>query len=216
MVAELLSNPKRAKNLAPYFQPALIEGGVEPEQRVVFGGVGWQHYLEIDKELGDDRPGPRMYFLDGDIEIVTTSNEHERIKKTIGGLIEIFLDERQISTMPRGQATMRILEKAGAEPDESYCIGEEKQWPDIVLEVALSTGGLPKLEVYQRFAIPEVWLWRRGHLEIHALSGDGAAYDRKDASGILPALPIELIERCVVISDWLEARRAFRSGLAGR
>jgi hypothetical protein len=27
------------------------------------------------------RPGPRFYYLNGELEIMTTSNEHERIKE---------------------------------------------------------------------------------------------------------------------------------------
>jgi len=60
---------------------------------------------------------------------------------------------------------MRILKEAGAESDESWCFGQQKQFPDLVLEIALSSGGLDKLEIYCRFAVSEVWLWRKGGLE---------------------------------------------------
>jgi Uma2 family endonuclease len=48
--------------------------------------LSWRRYLDLDKALGDDRPGPRFYYLDGDLEIMTTSKEHERIKTRIGDL----------------------------------------------------------------------------------------------------------------------------------
>src|SRR4051812_32106363 len=187
-----------------------LPGAGAPEERVIVAGIGWERHLALDRELGDDRPGPRFYYLDGDLEIMSTSDEHERISQVIGGCVEDFLLEQDMPIVPRGQATMRLVEQAGAEPDKSWCLGEEKQFPDVVLEIALTSGGLPKLEIYRRFAVPEVWFWRRGHLEIHTLRADGSGYDRAVASRLLPALPIEALERAVATRDWLAARRAFR------
>src|SRR2546427_11476639 len=110
---------------------------------------------------------------------MTTSNEHERIKKWIGGFLDIYFDEVRLEIMPRGQATMRLaLQQAGAEPDESWCLGEEKKFPDLVLEIALTSGGVSKLEIYRRVQVPEVWFWRQGALEIFALRQDGSSYER--------------------------------------
>ena len=185
-----------------------------PEQRVVVCGISWKRYLDFDKKLGDDRPGPRLYFLEGELEIMTTSNEHERIKKWLGGFFEDYFLATGIEIMPRGQATMRLaLKQAGAEPDESWCIGAEKEFPDLVLEIALTSGGVSKLAVYQRFGVPEVWFWRKNRLEIHAL-GKAGAYERVQQSQLLPDLDISFIERCVAIQSWQEARKAFRAGLA--
>ena len=58
---------------------ALPEGG-EPEQRLIFCGISWERYLAFDQTLGDDRPAPRLYFLDGpgthdDFERARTNQE---------------------------------------------------------------------------------------------------------------------------------------------
>src|SRR5438094_835518 len=128
-------------------QPDALADGIEPEKRVIFCGISWNHYLTFDSELGDDRPGPRLYYFDGELEIITTSNEHERIKEWIGAFMDDYFLETGIEITPRGQATMReALKQAGAEPDKSWCIGEEKQFPDLVLEIALTNGGVNKLE----------------------------------------------------------------------
>jgi Uma2 family endonuclease len=188
--------------------------GVEPEQRVVYFGISWRRYLAIDKRLGDDRAVPRLYFVDGELEIMTTSNEHERIKKWIGGFMDLYFDETGIEIMPRGQATMRLpLKEAGAEPDESWCIGEEKEFPDLVLEIALTSGGVNKLEIYRRFKVPEVWFYRRNEIEIFALSRSGR-YLKVQKSRLLRGLDISLIERCLRIHSWQQARQTFRAGLA--
>jgi len=190
------------------------EAGVEPEQRVVYFGISWNRYLAIDKRLGDDRGIPQLCFLDGELEIMTTSNEHERVKRYIGGLLEDFFLESGIEIVPRGQATIRLpLKEAGAEPDESWCIGEEKEFPDIVLDIALSSGGVNKLEIYRRFKVPEVWFYRRNQIEIFAL-GKSGRYSKVQKSKLLRGLDISLVERCLCIHSWQQARLTFRAGLA--
>jgi Uma2 family endonuclease len=212
-VEVLLSNPERAAAITRLAKPARLPGGFEPEERLVIGGIGWEGHLALDEALGHDRPGPRFYYLDGDLEIMSTSDEHERIKEWIGSCLDIFFQEKEVRNMPRGQATMRLVERTGAEPDKSWCIGEEKRYPDIVLEIALTSGGLPKREIYRRFAVPEVWIWRRGHLEIHCLRPDASGYDRASESRLLPQLPVTALEAAVAERDWLTATRAFRAAL---
>src|SRR5437667_5569144 len=188
MVANLLTGHEETPALAELLRPEPLADGAEPEQRVILCGLSWQRYLALDKVLGDDRPGPRFYYLDGDLEMMTTSNEHERIKTWIGDLLAIYFDEIEVEVMPRGQATMRLaLKEAGAEPDESWCLGEEKEFPDLVLDIALTSGGVSKLEIYRRFKVPEVWFWRRNMLEIFAL-GSSTTYERLQNSRILPGL----------------------------
>jgi Uma2 family endonuclease len=211
MVATVLE--QNDAEIAELVRPVPLPDGTEPEERVVFGGLSWERYLAIDKVLGDDRPGPRLYYFEGELEIMTTSNEHERIKKWLGDFMADYFFEVGVYIMPRGQATMREeLKKAGAEPDESWCLGEEKTYPDIVLEIALSSGGVNKLKVYRAFEIPEVWIWRRDRLEIYHLKGD--RYEAVPKSTLLPSLDVSLLERCARIKDWREARVAFRKGLA--
>jgi Uma2 family endonuclease len=211
-MVDVLENPTRRALIARYAQPTPLPGGYAPEQRLVFGGVGWAAHLELDDALGHDRPGPRLYYLDGNLEIMSTSDEHERIKKWIGGCVDDYLIQEGIPHMPRGEATMRLVE-TGAEPDESWCIGAEKRVPDIVLEIALTSGGLPKLEIYGRFPVPEVWIWRRGCLEIHCHRADAAGYERSAGSRLLPGLPVAAIEAAVEERDAVKARRAFRAAL---
>ena len=192
------------------------QDGHEPESRLVLCGVSWERYLAFDKALGDNRPGPRFYYLDEELEIMGTSGEHERVKMWLTDFMGDYFLEMGVEIITRGQATMRsALEQAGAEPDVSWCIGAEREFPDLVLEIALTSGGIDKLELYRRFAVPEVWFWRRGKLEVYALAEDGSRYEAVvSGSRLLSGLDISLLERCVSIPSWQEARRAFRAGLA--
>ena len=214
MVASLFIDPRNRAELVKVMHPEPLAGGIEPEERLVYGGMGWKNYLALDKVLGDDCPGPRLYYLDGDVEIMSTSDEHERLKTWIADLVGDYLFDSDMDAIRRGQATMRILKDVGAEPDDAWCIGAEKKWPDIVLEIALTSGGLPKLEIYRRFRVPEVWMWRRGRIEIHVLRAGAAGYELASSSPLLPGLKIATLERCLRLKSWLQARKAFRKSLA--
>jgi Uma2 family endonuclease len=218
MAAPVLTPDDEQVVLAEVFRellrPESPAEGPQPELRIVFCRYSWDRYLAFDKKLGNDRPGPRLYYLDGELELMTTWHEHERIKEWLGGLLDIYFEHTAIDIMPRGQATMRlVLKDAGAEPDKSWCIGEEKQFPDLVLEIALTSGGVNKLEIYRRFQVPEVWFWRRNKLENFALNSAGS-YEPLPKSRLLPGLDISLLERCVAIASWQQARKTFRAALS--
>src|ERR1041384_1918839 len=214
MISSVLTYGGNGAAIEELLKPDAISGQ-DPEQRVVYFGISWDRYLAIDKKLGDDRSVPRLYFLEGELEIITTSNEHERTKKWIGDFLGDYLFETGMEIVPRGQATMRLpLKEAGAEPDESWCIGKEKKFPDLVLEIALTSGGVSKLEIYRRFKVPEVWFYRHNRIEIFALGSSGS-YSTVQRSKLLRGLDISLVERCLRIHSWREARQTFRAGLAG-
>jgi Uma2 family endonuclease len=214
-VASIISNPQESRAYLEFLLPEPRPDGREPESRFIHCGMSWERYLAFDQALGDNRSTPRFYYLDGELEVMTTSGEHERIKKWLADLLAVYFEVAGLEIVPRGQATLRnSLREAGAEPDESWCIGGDKTFPDLVLEIALTSGGLDKLELYRRFAVPEVWFWRGGKLEIFGLATDASGYDRLEAgSRLLPALDVALLERCVAIPSWQGARLAFRAGL---
>jgi len=216
MLSSIMSEIGAPERVAELLRPEPLADGNEPEERFTVCGMSWERYLAFDKALGDDRPGPRLYYLDGEVEIMTTSNEHERIKKWIGDFLADYFVDRGVEITPRGQATVRLaLKKAGAEPDESWCIGTERKLPDLVLEIALTSGGINKLEIHRRFKVPEVWLWHGGKLEIFSLDRSGK-YTAVKKSPLLPDLNPSLIEHCVAIRSWQQARQAFRKGLSQR
>src|SRR2546427_985638 len=213
MILEVITRPRVR---GPFFKalqqhPNGHENRTLGEDRLLLSGVSWERYLELDEALGHDRPDPRLYYLEGELEIMTTSLKHEELKKWLGTLVEDYLYESGIETFPHGQATMRILKEAGAEPDESWCFGQQKEFPELVLEIALTSGGLDKLEIYRRFAVSEVWLWRKGGLEIWTLRRDRSAYDGPaKKSRLLPTLEVPALTRCLGLASWRQARRAFR------
>src|SRR5260370_40042654 len=100
MLSSVLTNPEEAPALAE-LRPEPLPDGAEPEERVVICGISWDRYLEFDKALGHDRPSPRLDYLDGELEIMTTSNEHERLKKWLVGLLESYVEEMNFEMASR-------------------------------------------------------------------------------------------------------------------
>ena len=125
--------------------------------RYLTTGVGWQHYEALLAQLGD-RPGFRVTYLDGVLEIVSPRLRHEDTKSCIGDLLLVYFLETDTEYYPKGSTTFRQQERrGGTEADESYCIGTDKTLLDLAIEVVVTSGCLNRLEVYSRLQVPEVW-----------------------------------------------------------
>ena len=177
-------------------------------------GIRWDQY-EVMLAVRGEKSVPRMTYLNGALELMSPSRYHERIKSIIGRCIEAYANERNIELGAYGQWTLKDPPKdAGAEPDECYIFGEdqEKQRPDVVIEVVWTHGGIEKLEIYRRLGVREVWIWDARRITIHALVND--AWERRTRSTFLPDLDLALIEAVVDRRSLSEAVRAFRESLA--
>lgn len=185
-----------------------------PEQRVVIP-TSWKGYLAIDKAFGDDgRPGLLLNYDDGLLEIMSTSIDHERIQLIISSCIEHYCRESGIYFAMQGRMTRRASSAGkAAEADASYSFVRGPQQPvQLVLEVALSSGGMDKLPLYARLGHPEVWIWSRGKIQVHAW--DGAAYQRQLTSSALPKIPLVWLEELSAWTDDFDAVTEFRRRLS--
>jgi Uma2 family endonuclease len=192
-------------------RPSLPSPSARGEQRFVVNGVSWKDYMVLREAL--DIPGLRMAYLQGQLELMTPSPEHEDQKKTIARLVECYALERNVAIYGYGNATFRKAAKErGAEPDECWVVGRKLvEFPDIALEVVLSSGGIDKLAIYQGFGVPEVWFWEGDGFHLHALR-DGSYVD-VERSSLLPDLDFEVVARFVRLGDQHEAARAYREWL---
>src|SRR5262249_58614529 len=114
-------------------------------------------------EARSDSAGPRMAYLDGTLEIMSPARKHEHEKKLIARLLEAYGEETGLSLNGFGNETFREeAEDAGVEPDECYCVGPAKKYPDFAIEVIHKHGDVKKLEIYRRLKVTEVWFWEKG------------------------------------------------------
>jgi Uma2 family endonuclease len=76
--------------------------------------------------------------------------------------------------------------RRGAQPDECYYLGLLAEVPDIVIEIALTSGGVDKLDVYRGLQVPEVWFWVNDQFSLYRLRQSG--YELISSSEFLPEL----------------------------
>ena len=151
-------------------------------------------------ESRGESASPRLTYLEGELEIMSPSNRHERAKTLIARLVEAFDEEREVGLVGLGSTTFRRQAKErGLEPDECYCLGASKESPDLAIEVALRPSLLDKLDVYRGLGVPEVWLWARGAFYVYVLDSTSGEYTEAGRSRLLPDLDLarvaELINR---------------------
>ena len=182
-----------------------LEGIDEP---ILIDELSWREFKVVEQLLS--RPGVRLSFLDGVLEIRRMPGEkHETIKERIGSLLDLYLLQMGIDYQPTGSMTLESPSGlVKREADKSYKLGPNREFPDLAVEVVVTSGGINKLEAYKRLQIPEVWFWENGALRIYSLGADG--YAEVDRSFVLPDLDIVLLVRCINIENHLLAMREFK------
>ncbi|MDJ0631823.1 MAG: Uma2 family endonuclease [Xenococcaceae cyanobacterium MO_188.B29] len=185
----------------------------KPEEKITLYGVTWQQYDTLVSMFMDQFPGLRMTFLEGTLEIMGTSSEHERLKKIIARLLEMYAVEQRITLNGYGNTTFRKEAKQrGLEPDECYCLGKLREVPDIAIEIAITSGGIDKLSVYQGLGVKEVWFWQNNQFILYRLREE--EYAKIDRSEFLPDLDLVLLSKFVNYDDQTEAVIAYRDSLS--
>jgi Uma2 family endonuclease len=186
----------------------LIEREAEP---ILISELTWREFKAVEQLI--ERPGLRLSFLDGILEIrKMPGKKYEIIKKRIASLVEIYLEFLELDFTPTGSVTLESeYKKVKKEGDESYELGANRKRPDLVIEVVVSSGGIDKLEAYKPLQIPEVWFWMNDELLFYSLGNEG--YEAVSKSQLLPSLDVDLLMGCINIENHAQALREFRAGM---
>ena len=127
---------------------------------------------------------------------MSPGRNHENTKGLTGDLIIAFCDAAEIDYYHFGSTTLKNSPKVGKEPDDSYAIGTDKDFPDLAIEVNYSSGGIQTLDIYLELKVKEVWMWdKNDNLSFYVLEGN--QYIKKKRSFVLPSLTSEIIEKYV-------------------
>ncbi|WP_204104482.1 MULTISPECIES: Uma2 family endonuclease [Spirulina sp. CCY15215] len=184
-----------------------IESSPEP---ILIPELTWREFKATEQLI--DRPGVRLSFLDGVLEIrKMPGKRHETIKGRIGALVEIYLEFLELDFTPTESMTLaNESQQVKREADKSYELGPDREHPDLVIEVVVTSGGIDKLEAYKRLNIPEVWFWIGDRLLIYILRE--GEYTENVRSQLLPTLDLNLLHRCINIDNHGRSLREFRAG----
>jgi len=155
--------------------PNLIE--IPPGQSLRLHGIDWQTFENFLAETGNERHS-RILYDSGVLELMAPSPVHEKSKSIFSRLVEVFFEELDIENQAGGSTTFKNekMEK-GIEPDECFYFGEHAttiQWedsgiPDLAIETDKTSSSFKKLQGYEMFGIPEVWIYdvNQGDLKIY-------------------------------------------------
>jgi len=87
---------------------------------LVFQQVSWEEYENLLEDLGD-RPGLRVSYDEGRLEIMSPLPEHERYKEFVLQLARVLSEELDIPLESFGSTTWRRRKlRKGAEPDTCF------------------------------------------------------------------------------------------------
>jgi Uma2 family endonuclease len=192
--------------------PDVLERSVD--QRVVLRNISWDDF-ETLLAIRGDAAGVRVAYLEGTLELMTPSHDHENLKTKIARLVEAYAEELGIELEGYGSWTLKKMEhKRAVEPDECYSIGPSRDVPALAIEVNWTSGGIDKLEIYRRLGVREVWMWEDGVIVPFALRGEG--YERCARSEVLPQMDLDLITSLLELPTQTAAVRELRARLRSR
>lgn len=177
---------------------------------VVLHDVSWEDYERL-LEIRGDHSAPRISYLEGEVEIMSPSRDHESIKSTIGCLLEAWCTDRGIEWSPFGSWTLkRKRDKRGVEADECYIFGTKpRKTPQLAIEVEWTQRGIDKLEIYRKLDVEEVWYWRKGSIEVYLLTE--GTFTRAKRSRLFPDLDLALLASMLDRDTVSQAVRDFRA-----
>ena len=204
-----------------------------PERRVVLTGVSWATYERLLDDLKDSG-SPRLTFDKGVLEVMSPSPEHEESNRTIALLVEVLAEEFGIDIRSLGSTTFRREDLGqGFEPDSCFYVQNEPRVrgkreidlavdppPDLVVGVDITSPSLPKLPLYARVAVPEVWRYDGERMTVYSLTA--GIYETAEVSAVLPGVTTHDLTRFLEESRaqrrtfWLKGVRAWARSLAGR
>jgi Uma2 family endonuclease len=160
----------------------------------------WDKFRLIQSAF-DETQGIRLFYFDGEIEILMPSKLHEIFSHVLGVLLTNFLAYQGILFLGMGTADQEKEGISSAQPDQSYCIGKQKKIPDLSIEVVFTSGGAKKLQRYRAIGVPEVWFWEDGVLRLYRLRENG--YEKIQQSELegLRNLDLDVLKRHMLMAE---------------
>lgn len=132
--------------------------------------VDWRTYSQLLRIFAE-RPGYRLIYDRGELEIMSPLLEHDKDGRFLGRLAVTLTEELGLPIMSGGSVTMRRRGKQrGLEADDCFWIENAARMagrrrldlrrdppPDLAIEADVTHGSLNRLEIYKVLRVPEVW-----------------------------------------------------------
>jgi Uma2 family endonuclease len=182
-----------------------------PAQSVTANGlllrdVDWPTYGRLLRAFAE-RPGIRLTYDRGTLEIMAPLIEHDADGDFLGALVRSLTQELGLPVKGGGSVTLRRRKKRrGLEPDRCYWIANEHLVrgkkrldlrvdppPDLAIEVDVTRSSLNRMSIYASLGVPEVWRLDGLTLAFYAL-GPSGTYTEQSPSPTFPQVtPADLL-----------------------
>jgi Uma2 family endonuclease len=197
---------------------------------LVFPQISWEEYESLLEDLVD-RPGIRVSYDDGRLEIMSPSPEHKAYKDLILRMAQALSEELDVPLETRGSATWkrRTIAK-GVEPDACFYVAnahrvigkgtidlESDPPPDVVVEIDATNESISTFPIYAALGVPEIWRYDTRRVQMYELTG--AAYLEASVSRFFPGLTCTMLLESLELSKTRgqsEALAAFRQRTRAR
>ena len=166
----------------------------------------WADYEQLAQSRAE-RSIPRLKYASGWLHLKVPTFEHGQLDALVAGLIVAMLNQQLRDYTRTTPVTLQVPDPAGIEPDHCFWI---EQWqsvsgkkrinlavdppPDIAIEVDVIN--FTRVDDYQPFRVPEVWLIRADRLDIFSLTAAG--YGQVERSQFFPDIPVQTIYQAVM------------------
>jgi Uma2 family endonuclease len=161
--------------------PVVLDG-----QCLRLSNVDWKAYSRLLYTFAD-RPGIRLTFDRGELEIMSPSLMHDDDTWFLGDLVFVLTEELGLPIKRGGSTTLRRrLRQKGIEADACYWIANAQRMqgvrrldlrrhppPDLALEIDVTHSAMNRMAIYAALRVPEVWQLDGDVLTFHVLGADG-------------------------------------------
>jgi Uma2 family endonuclease len=215
-------------------------GTPAPGRSLRLSSIDWRTYTRL-LWIFAERPGLRLAYDRGELEILLPLLEHDGDSRFLGDLVFVLTEELGLPLKLGGSTTLRRRKRRrGIEAAACFWIANAHRMagrrrldlridppPDLAIEIDVSHSSLDRLSIYAALRVPEVWRLEGDTLTFHLLQPDGS-YQSSATSLSFPQLtPADVLvflqqarqaadENVVVrqFRDWLRRRGSGQPGAA--
>lgn len=153
-------------------QPVTQQRPVEREPDRLTVAANWTRYENFLHARGTDYRTLRLTYDRGQLEFMSISSTHDKIRYLLGRMVDTLTEELDIPLVGQGETTIRRHDlDRGFEPDAWYYIQNAAQMqnlgrelnfetdppPDLAIEVEISRSLLDRIGIYAAIGVREIW-----------------------------------------------------------
>ena len=158
---------------------------LQVNQRLILQGISWDFYEQLLNEF-ESSNALHFAYDNGILEVEVPLGKHEIPIRLLADLVSNLCVEKDIEVRNVGSTTFRKRAKAkGIEPDTAFYIQNaarvsglldldlsKNPFPDLAIEVDVTSPSLNKMPIYAGLGISEIWLYKGKNVEFLQLIGE--------------------------------------------